>query len=180
MFMTNKKLVAATEEIVRVHAPLILKELGLDTDNDDILNRILVSPGLPTEKEQEGSAGIFEFDVNVTRSNVFHIATGRQYVRGTGVITMYPLNNLYYATNERKRKKIPCSSLLSTVAQVPLKKQIIEQLAHELRHYWQYVTGIGFERSVYGQDGNHVLKYDNRWVERDANEFAAKYVRSLK
>lgn len=63
------------------------------------------------------------------------------------------------------------------------EKAVIEILAHEVRHAWQYKTGAYYDNQVFyiDEDKNYRLRlgYDESWCELDANAFGHWYVNNL-
>jgi hypothetical protein len=167
MFMTNKKAIEETKEIVKVYAPQILKQLGLE-ENDGILDRISVSE----EVSVTTPYGVCQTTI---RQKGFMGVHGQEYVEGTARITLYPLMFFHYPNKKGELKKLPFPVRFM---KNKLRKAIIFTLAHELRHYWQYTTGEYFEHELQ-LGGISLMPYQHRWCERDANEFGSKFVKAL-
>ena len=163
MFMTNAKMMKESNEIIKLHAPSILKELGL-SENDEILNRIVVSDKIGSSIPH----GVCEAQI----SRKF-FSSDSVYIKGSAKITIYPLTFLYYTSKDGSLKKIP---FVVRLFESQLRRAIIFTLAHELRHYWQHETGE-YEKNELQFLGMSVMPYQHRWCEKDANEFGRKYIK---
>lgn len=161
MYMTNKAILKETEQIVKVHAPLILKELGLE-ENDGILDRIYVS----AEREASTPHGICESKMRKTS-----MFDNGSYEVGSASITIYPLTFLQYMNKKGKIKQAP---FFFRFLKPIIRRVIVFTLAHELRHYWQYVTGEYYDKELMFM-GSSILPYELRWCEKDANTFGKQY-----
>ena len=129
------KFMAITEEVVREQAPLILKELGLESDNDLILDRIIeISP--------------------------------------------FAMMSYINKKGELKSRSRFARFLLSGPLSEYYRRLATFILAHELRHYWQFYTGEYFKNEMH-LGGRPMLPYNMQWGEKDANKFAAKYMKEV-
>jgi hypothetical protein len=172
MFITNKKAVAMTQEVVAKHAPLILEKLGLLENNDGILDRIEVIAN-PLTKESAFNA---RFRHSVTIRGLFGTG-GQSYTKGSGIVEINAIALFYFMNKKDEFKDVKIVRLLASNKR--FKQQILHSLAHELRHYWQYVTGETWKNGAHLGAVN-LMPYEWRWEEKDANEFAASYIKSLK
>jgi hypothetical protein len=159
--ITNKEAITMTQEIVKTYSPLILKDLGVG--DDGILNRITISDKVPMDDDY---SGLF------TDRSYTSWSDGRiTYDQGTDSIDLYPYMNL----TERDEKGDP---VFLQKDQYPSKdefrKETIETLAHELRHYWQDQTGESLKHPY-----DTSIPHDKRWAEIDANQYAEKYYQSI-
>ena len=163
------KVLTITEEVVKEHAPLILKELGLDKDNDGILERISVTSKVGEDVPQ----GYCK--VRIIRRNLLGEPV---YIQGTAAIDLNPLAFLVRINNKGRMKMMPkfIRSFLINGMERYLRRLMTFVLAHELRHYQQYYTGLYFEKEAHF-GGASLMPYSMRWCEKDANEFAKQYVK---
>jgi hypothetical protein len=168
MFITREKALVIANKIISVHAPLILKELGLDQENDGILDRITAVYKEVTPKENY--CGIFNYVVRKTTIGFF--TDTYEYLEGTGSIEINMKAAFTTKTKEGVYKTFWPSQILGSDKK--LKAWVLFALAHELRHYWQYVTGEIWSKSLQ-IDGVSLMPYAWRWEETDANEFASAY-----
>lgn len=168
MYMTNKKVLTETQLIIDNHAARILTKLGLE-DDTHILNHITVSdvvgPDVPLgvcKVQQEISGGLFS---NAT-----------SYVPESANITLYPLMHFKYLSKGGELKNVP---FFARFMKPIIRRIILSTLAHELRHYWQHTTGE-YTKNELQFRGKSFMSYENRWCERDANEFADLYANNNK
>lgn len=170
MYMNNKKLMEVSESIVKEFAPQILEALGLD-NSDRIIERIKVSDVVGENIPN----GICEVKTIVTKR--FGMVINSMYLPDdeTSGITLYPFMALHYRTKKGGIKQVP---FFMRVFAKQLRRVLLFTLAHELRHYWQYKTGE-MDKNETMFNGRSLMPYEHRWCERDANEFAYKFVQSL-
>lgn len=166
--MTNNRLIALMDEVIATHSLPILKELGLENNNDGILDRISAS----SQVGESTPHGTFDSDL---LSKGFRGMQGVSYVEGSGSITLYPLMLKIYKKGNGNLVSNPISSVAMGLFTKTLKKYLIFILAHELRHYWQYYTNIVFTKGDY-IGSSRFTPYSDRWEEKDANEWAKTYI----
>jgi hypothetical protein len=164
------RLMTLNEEVVAKHASNILKELGLDKDNDGILDRIVVSSKIGDSIPNAH----FIYDC---RQNGFMGMRGSSYVPYSGKIELFP--GMQMNMNIGKRLiGVPARGLLTHLFNKRIERTLIFLLAHELRHYWQYYTGT-INTKMGGIRTAQLMPYEHRWEEIDANEFASQYMESI-
>ena len=165
------KFMAITEEVVREQAPLILKELGLESDNDLILDRITVTSKMGVDIPPGN------FNYKMLRKNIVGEPT---YIVGTGYIEISPFAMMSYINKkgELKSRSRFARFLLSGPLSEYYRRLATFILAHELRHYWQFYTGEYFKNEMH-LGGRPMLPYNMQWGEKDANKFAAKYMKEV-
>jgi hypothetical protein len=168
MYITNKKAIQITKEIVAKEAPMILERLGLDNE-DGILERIIVE-----DFEMPANFGTHEAKYIKDYFGVYQ--PHELYKQGTAVITLYPLSmmHLWFRTSDSTYRT--ATNWRMRLSKKAFKRRVINTLAHELRHYWQIKTGRIFqEKSVFMMNFNFT-PYLDRWEEKDANKFADQYL----
>lgn len=176
MYITNEKATAIAQEIITTHAPRILKKLGLDTNNDGILDRIYVVAEALTEASPQ--AAIFNYVYTVMSSPYgINLSGTERYKTGSGTVTINAASAFYIHTKRNVFKEVKLARLFVTKKR--LSKIFIYSLAHELRHYWQFITGEVWEKSA-RRGGINLMPYQFRWEEADANEFAREYLKEVK
>jgi hypothetical protein len=157
--VNNEEAKTITQEIVITQGPLILKDLGVG--DDGILSRITISEGVTSDDY----AGLYQYRTMYTNNNSI------TYDQGTNSINLYPFIYLI----ERDDKGNP---IFLQADQYPSKdefrKEMIETLAHELRHYWQDQTGESIKHPY-----DTSIPHDERWAEKDANDYMEKYFQSI-
>ncbi|GHH96661.1 DUF3920 family protein [Neobacillus kokaensis] len=159
--LTNKQAIEMTKEIVKTQGPLILKDLGVK--DDGILSRITINKGV----RDDDYIGWYSGRSYTTWSDSNKIV----YDEGTNTIDLYPYGYL----TERDENGDP---VFLSKDQYPskdeFKKEMIETLAHELRHYWQDRTGEMIKHPY-----KDSTPHDERWIEKDANRYMEKYYQSI-
>lgn len=165
------RLMLLAEKVIAEHGAPILEALGMTDNNDGILDKITVSKEVNTDTP----AGVF---ISGQRSKGFMGRHGVSYVKGSGSIVLYPLTAFHVAKGETVRK-IPFASILCLLFRKGIERHLIEIFAHELRHYWQYSTGVVYQKGDY-LGSSRFTPYSMRWEEKDANEWAAAYLKSCK
>lgn len=168
----EERLALLAEKVIAEHSSLILEQLGLATDNDGILERITASR---EEVTTETPAGLFS---SQQRSRGFMGRLGVSYIKGSGEITLYPITAMHSVKGDTV-KRMPFASAICLAFSKMLEKQLIFVLAHELRHYWQYYTGTVYEKGDYTGSARF-MPYSMRWEEKDADQWALEYLKSLK
>lgn len=168
---TEARLMELGEKAVAEHALPILKALGLEDDHDGILDKISVS----SQIGEDVPNGVFQMK---QQSKGFMGRHGVSYVKGSGAITLYPHMFIYEMKN-KEMKRMRAVSLIAPFVDEILYQELIKVLAHELRHYWQYSTGIVYKKGDY-IGGARFVPYHMRWEEQDANEWSEAYVKGLK
>jgi hypothetical protein len=168
MYMTNKRIMKETKMLIEKHAPIILRELGLE-DNDGILERIVVTDKFGSDVPY---GQIFYEERGKTHSFT-RMVWDQKYEGGSARIEIHPMSFFHYVNKRGDVKKTP----VFTRFLGPLfRKAIIHTLAHELRHYWQFYTGKYYEKELlFG--GRSIMPYEHKWSERDANSFGAQYAK---
>ena len=164
MYMTNEKLMKEAQEVINLHAPIILKELGLE-DNDGILERIFVSD---TKNDANNALITKEVRKTVRYGQVVR----QEYVVGSAFIDINPLVSFYY---EGKDGAVKSEPFVMRFFRKTIRQNILFTLAHELRHYWQYHSGEIFKNELM-MNGIKALSYERQWCERDANQFGVEYL----
>lgn len=165
------RLITLNEEVVSKHALPMLRALGMEENNDGILNRIMVSSKIGDEIPN----GQFRH----TYQTKGFMGMGRtRYILGSGEIELFPCMAMQIKTNKRL-VGIPAAGLVVRLFRKAIERHMIFVLAHELRHYWQYYTNTAYTRE--GSTGAvNFMPYSMRWEEIDANEFAEEYLNSIK
>jgi hypothetical protein len=169
MYMTNKKVLEEARNIVKVHAPLILKELGLE-ENDGILDRIFVT----AEVSATTPHGVCHATTQETR-RLFEVIK-QEYVKGSAKIEINPLTFFHYMNKKGEIKEVP---FFFRFFKSKIRRMILFTLAHELRHYWQHYTGEYYKNELMFF-GRSIMPYEMRWCEEDANKFGVKYIKEEK
>lgn len=169
--ITNSKAIAIAEEVITTHAPLILEALGLAENNDGILDRIKVIASPLTHEEPQSA--IF---YHVVLSRGLMGCHGSKYQEGSGRIEINAIAPFYF-TYKGGYKDMKFVRVL--MSRKKLRDHYIFLLAHEMRHYWQFLTGEIWVQGARMGSINFV-PYEWRWEEQDANEFARDYCKSLK
>lgn len=153
------------QEVVSEYAAVIAEDLGIT--HDGILDRIVVSDKLVLEGEDvvRGvcEAGCYTYGFNQV-----------VYKKGTARIELYPYTFITYFTKKNEPKRM--SGLFYFFFKKKLKKELLLVLAHEMRHAWQYTTGEIFKHKFMGK--HSYLPYKYCWEEKDANEYADKFIKS--
>jgi hypothetical protein len=157
--LTNKEAIEMTKEIVKEQGPLILKSLGVK--DDGILSRITVNKGVVDDY-----AGLYtNRTYTVWENNTI------EYDQGTNHMELYPY--IYLIEHDENGNPV-----FRSKDQYPSKnefrKDMVETLAHELRHYWQDRTGESIKHPY-----DTSVPHDERWIEIDANKYMKKYYKSL-
>ena len=160
----KKQFAKLTEEVIKAHAADILEQLGLSTNNDGILDRIVVS----TETGENLPLAIME-SVTVTQG---FFRNNPSYQKGSAQIIIYPCMRYCFVSKKKGFVEMPIIGLAMLLFKKKLKREMAIDLAHELRHYWQYYTGEKYRNYKY----DRMLPYEHRWEEKDANQFSYQYV----
>lgn len=141
-------------------APRILDELGIleIAKEDGILSRISFG------KTEDHEIALFSCELNTYRK-LFSFDETYEYIPHSGRI-VFDIRYLLLEIPFRRES---------------LKKIVISTLSHELRHYYQYISGEMFTNSKVYTDRFHrftrtgsMLEYKNSWEEVDANSFQRK------
>jgi hypothetical protein len=165
MFMTNKKMLEEARNIVKVQAPLILKDLGLE-ENDGILDRIVVTDKVGLRIPE----GFCNAQIEIRRRGF--VEESKTYIVGSAFIEINPLNYFFCMTKKGELKKAP---FIIRLFKSRLRRAVLFTLAHELRHYWQHYTGEYYKNELM-MFGKSLMPYEMRWCEEDANKFARKHI----
>lgn len=165
-WMSDRDLLELGNEVVAEHAARILDELGMTTNNDGILDRITMHTDTPNHDEPRAL-----FRHNTIQYGFFG-SRGLQYEIGSGEIRVNCIAPIFYLDRKSTFREIKPARLW--FFKKSIKRVILFMLAHEMRHYWQYYTGEGYKHDYVGSFC--ITPYEWRWVEKDANEFARKYV----
>lgn len=168
-YMNNDGAIKLVNNIVKKHAPIILDRLGMTENNDGILERIHV---VDTLKDNAGAT----FNYSYTVHGLFG-SRGMTYDIGSGEITIHAIAAFTKPGKNGEQVEAKWTRCIAGVLRPFLVCYYIHCLAHELRHYWQYSTGQAFKHDRIGTV--KFTPYSMRWEERDANEFAHKYIKSL-
>ncbi|EJS63120.1 hypothetical protein ICU_04726 [Bacillus cereus BAG2X1-1] len=156
--VTEEEAMTITDDIVKTQTQLILQDLGVG--DDGISSKITIHNTYPND----GYAGLFHGDSLITNGV-------QSYVQKSGVIDIYPM--VYFMKRDKDGNLVSIPS-----NQRPNKdgfREVMNQvLAHELRHYWQHQTGVFFKHPY---DTN--VPHDERWAEKDANDYMKKYSKSI-
>lgn len=164
-YVTNAKAMKMMEEIIAEHAPDILGHLGFYND-DEILGKFTIS----TENNDDTPRGV----CSVTTSRTL-LGLNEKYVKGSAEITFYPVAFFSYRKKNRRKGNVP---FFFRFFSKRIRKTMIFVLAHELRHYWQYDSGE-YYRNESQAFGISIMPYEWRWCEKDANDFAREYMKSI-
>jgi len=157
--VTHEEAIVITQEIVKTHTPLILKDLGVK--DDGVSSRINIQDSYPND----GYSGVCHYKyVTINGTKI--------YKQKSAVIDLFPM--VYLQRQDNNGNLVPLSLSLRP-SKDEFRKKMIETLAHELRHYWQCQTGEIF-KYVYDTS----IPHDERWAEIDANNYMKKYYQSIK
>ena len=155
------------QQVVDQYAEVMAKDLGITEDG--ILNRIVVSDEIVTQGKSRLVRGrcYAEGERHGFSSTV-------KYVEGSAYIKLYPFAFISYFTRKNELKRVHPIVLLLLKRRI--RSQLIFCLAHEMRHTCQYVTNKSFNERFLGV--YHVTTYENRWVEKDADEYANNFLKT--
>lgn len=171
LYMTDAVAIDTVNKIIAEQAPLIIKDLGLEI-NDGILDRICALTFIPSE--DQAHSAIFR---HIATTYGFMSSKGEEYKIGSGRVEINAVSPMYF---RNKKGKVLHMAIIRLPFFVSLyRKYIIGLLAHELRHYWQFYTGEVFRQTT-RFNGMSFMPYEWRWEEKDANDYARKYLDSLK
>lgn len=166
MFISDEKAMVLAQEVVDKYTTIILQELGVESDG--IEDRITISDDITNIP----NATIYkdEYGCNMVTPDSYY----QLYRTGSARITIYAINILGYR-NKYGELKTPWFLRLSKKL---YKGQVLFGLAHELRHYWQFISSEYYKKELDAILGvNFIIPYELKWCEKDANEFADKIVR---
>ncbi|QWH38092.1 hypothetical protein EXW53_14945 [Bacillus mycoides] len=152
--VTDEEAMTITHKIVETQTQLILQDLGVG--DDGISSKITIHNLYPND----GYSGMFYGDYMTTNGM-------KSYVQQSGVIDLYPMVYLMRRDEDGNVAPLPSNQRPSKDG---FRKVMNETLAHELRHYWQHQTGV-FYKHPYDTS----IPHDERWAEKDANEYMKKY-----
>ncbi|BCO16181.1 hypothetical protein_gp128 [Bacillus phage vB_BceM_WH1] len=169
--LSNEGIDKLAIKLVNKHMPLILKDLGLDT-HDGIDKRIFVHRGY---YHKQGVNGYCYTDLGGVLG-AGGVILNPHYIPGSAYIVLYPLEMLHYTRADRQRVEDTSHVRRFTRA---FKRKLIFTLAHELEHYRQHYSGDYYQYEVIWDFGL-LSPYRNRQCEDLANEYAEKYIKSLK
>lgn len=166
--MNNTQLlVSIAEEVIATHAQVIIDDL--DINYDGIIDRIKISTDI------QGLGLGFVMGHCTYRHTRSVIAMTQRYIPQSNNIVIYPMAmvSLY---KFKSNKTILVPSLIIRLFKKSIRKQIIEVLAHELRHAWQNASGEGRHMNL---GGILSTNYVTCPLEIDADKYANDYYKSL-
>lgn len=166
VWTTDAAALNMASEIVAEHAPRILEELGLSNSNDGILDRIEVNSDIRTAEDPAAARFIYK----ATAIGPMGLL-GCKYNEGSGRIEIRALSAFYHI-NKKKNKRKHTWFARPFLFRPLLRRQYKFVLAHEMRHYWQYITGEAFKHMV---GSVNFIPYEWRWEEQDADKFGLEY-----
>lgn len=156
--VTEEEAMKITDDVVKTQTQLILQDLGIG--DDGVSSRITIHNTYP----DNDYAGLFHGESVITNGV-------QSYVQKSGVIDIYPM---VYIKKRDKDGTVASFPVNQRFSKEEFRKEITKTLAHELRHYWQYQTGVFFKHPY---DTN--VPHDERWSEIDANDYEKKYYKSI-
>lgn len=156
--VTEEEALTITHDVVKIQTQLILQDLGVG--DDGISSKIIIHNTYP----DNGYAGLFYGD--------YVIANGvKSYVQKSGVIDIYPMVYFMRRDKDGNLVSIPSNQRPNKDG---FREGMNQVLAHELRHYWQHQTGV-FYKHPYDTS----IPHDERWAEKDANDYMERYYKSI-
>lgn len=156
--VTDEEAITITQEIVKTQTQLILKDLSIG--DDGISNRITIRDIYP----DSGYAGWCEAS-NVTVNGT------TTYAQESATIDLYPIT---YLKGRDEKGSLVSLSPSQRPTKDEFRKEMTETFAHELRHYWQHQTGVYYDHPY-----DTSIPHDERWAEKDANDYMKKYYKSI-
>lgn len=167
--LNHKQAVQITKKVIATHAPLILKELGL-TNEEGILDRIVAKEEIDKEYEHMVVRGRFNYEAQVP------IIGEPVYEKGSGHIILFP-NSVFTYNKPGTLQVMEVSNFVKFfISKKKFECLMIQVLAHELRHYWQLITGECWKHDLRVM-GKNFTPYSMRWEEKDADAFSVQYMR---
>jgi hypothetical protein len=173
--LTPKQAIITAYNVRHTHGSAILKKLGLLGKNDGILGRIMVHETVDLEDKL-----LSMVYANMTYGHYLTEEEGRmtyKYRTHSATIHLRPLSHFTMFTPDGEVTMTPRIMHLA-ISKNKFEKLMIHTLAHEMRHYWQLITGEIYNHGVFVR-GMDITPYKHSWREKDANSFADEYIKEM-